>query len=277
MGRLSRYLRRLVQYVRYGHPSIKIVADIRLLSPSNLLEGRKVLITGGSKGIGKAIAKRFITQGAEVVITGRNEETLRAVAADLSCHYIVMDVTDTSLHSTILTQAAEKMGGLNVLVNNAGISLHETDLSKVTLEGFDAQFGTNLRAPYFLTQSFINLTQGEKNRDILFITSERGFFCDCIPYGLTKAAINSLIKGLAYRYVKNGIRVNGVAPGVTSSEMTRVALDGNLHYPPNTAGRAYLPEEVAEAALWLVSGLSGCVSGQIICCNQAKTVNPHWK
>ena len=100
---------------------------------------------------------------------------------------------------------------------------------------------------------------------------------DFRPYGFTKAAVNSMVQGLAYLYAKNNIRVNAIAPGVTASDMTGFKTDDNLYTDYNRIGRIYLPEEVAEVASFLISDISNCVSGQIIACNNAQSVNARWK
>ena len=86
-----------------------------------------------------------------------------------------------------------------------------------------------------------------------------------------------MVQGLAYLYAKNNIRVNAIAPGVTASDMTGFKADGNLYTDYNRIGRIYLPEEVAEVAAFLISDISNCVSGQIIACNNAQSVNARWK
>ena len=114
-------------------------------------------------------------------------------------------------------------------------------------------------------------------QSILFMSSETSHTADIRPYGLTKAAINSLVKGLASMYASHGIRVNAVAPGITTSDMTGYKTDGNLYLEANATGRVYLPEEVAECASFLLSDCSGCVSGEILTCNNGKTINARWK
>ena len=100
---------------------------------------------------------------------------------------------------------------------------------------------------------------------------------DFRPYGFTKAAVNSMVQGLAYLFSKDSIRINAVAPGITASDMTGLSSEGNLYFPMNMNERVYLPEEVAEVSSYLLSDVSGCVSGQIITCNNARTVNARWK
>lgn len=97
------------------------------------------------------------------------------------------------------------------------------------------------------------------------------------PYGLTKAALNSLVQGLAYRYVNDGFRINAVAPGITVSDMVGKKDDGDLTCPCNVTGRYYRPEEVAEIACFLLSDASNCLNGQILVCNEGKTINARWK
>lgn len=274
---LKTFITRGLKYAITGQPVVKTSASISYLKPGELLKGKKIMITGGGRGLGFAMAKKFVEEGAKVIISGRNEDTLRESAQKINCQYIVLDITHIEEFKKAISISIEKLGGLNALVNNAGISLHEGAFLNVSPEQFDMQFNCNIKGGYFLTQEFIKQTDSKEKRNVLFISSERGFQADDLPYGLTKNAINCLIKGLAYRFIKEGIRVNGVAPGVTSSDMTKVAQDGNLYYPYNTNDRAYLPEEVAEVATFLISDISSCMSGEIIQCNEAKTVNAHWK
>ncbi|WP_207650997.1 SDR family oxidoreductase [Butyrivibrio sp. YAB3001] len=104
--------------------------------------------------------------------------------------------------------------------------------------------------------------------NLLFISSERGKMGDDLPYGLTKAAINSLIKGLARRGIDYDIRVNGIVPGVTVSDMVGVGENDNLYRKKSIGKRIYLPEEIAELAVFLMSDISGCISGEVIACDQ---------
>ncbi len=256
-----------------------ITASISYLNPHERLAGKKIIITGGGRGLGLSMAKKFVTEGAEVLIAGRNAEMLAEKSAELGCKYLPLDVQDVPSFAEFIQQAEELLGGVNCLVNNAGISMHETNIRTVTQEGFDAQINTNLRGGYFLAQEFIKLVESKKRRDcgILFISSERGFFVDDIPYGLTKVAVNSLVQGLAVRMLPSGIRVNGLAPGITSSDMTGFKADGNLFCGYNANKRVYLPEEVAETACFLLSDASRCITGQIIACDEGRAINPHWR
>ena len=271
---LKSYIKRGLQYIAHGIPTVSVSANITYTSPDNKLKGKNIVITGGGRGLGLAMAKKFISEGAKILISGRNEETLRKVSEELGCQYIVYDVCDAEKAEDFMKSVDRMLGGVNVLVNNAGISLHEWVIDAVTVDKFDRQINTNLRGGYFLTKYFVEiLKDNNRTGNVLFMSSERGEQTDDIPYGLTKAAINSFVKGIAPEIIKYGIRINAVAPGITASDMTGWDANGNLYYRGNPNNRIYLPEEVAEVAAFLVSDISSCVSGQIIVCNDGKTGN----
>ena len=277
MGIKSR-IKHILSFLLHGNPR-PIYADIHYLSPNGLLKDKKIIITGGGRGLGFAMAKKFVSEGAKVLIAGRNEQVLKKSASEIKCEYLVLDVQNTESFKSFIERADQMLGGANCLVNNAGISLHENGFLEVSPNQFDAQVNTNLRGGFFLTQSFIQQCQEKEKhemKNILFVSSETGMTVDDRPYGLTKAALNSLIQGLAYRYVNDGYRINAVAPGVTISDMVGGDADGDIRYG-NITHRYYLPEEVAEVACFLLSDASNCLNGQILVCNEGKTINARWR
>lgn len=276
---LKKYIKRGVRYLIKGEPVKYITASISYLSPHERLLGKKIIITGGGRGLGYSMAEKFIVEGARVLIAGRNESLLKEQARKLGCIYLYLDVQDVEKIASFIQQADEMLDGADCLVNNAGISLHEGSIRHVTFEDFDRQINTNLRGGYFMAQKFIERFESNKltNGNILFLSSERGSYVDDLPYGITKAAINSLVQGLANRVIRSGIRVNAVAPGVTTSEMTGFKADENLLATFNINDRVYLPEEVAEVACFLLSDASKCLDGQILVCNEGKSINAHWR
>lgn len=275
---IKTYLKRGVIYVIKGIPQKNVIAQITYSSPNERLKGKKIIITGGGRGLGFAMAKKFIEEGADVLISGRNEITLKEAANSIGCKYMVLNVQDTTTFNTFIDNANDMLGGVNCLVNNAGISLHEPTFFDVTPETFDSQIATNLRGGFFLTQSFAKLLLRENRKgNVLFLSSETGETVDIRPYGFTKAAVSSMVQGLASLFISKGIRVNAVAPGITASDMTGFSTNSNLYINDKASERVYLPEEVAETACFLLSDLSGCISGQIIICNNGKTINARWK
>ena len=252
-------------------------ANISFTSPGERLKGKRILVTGGTSGIGLEMAKRFVKEGARVMMTGRNEEKLLKTAQEVGCLALPLDLKDVESFAPFVKQAESQLGGIDCLVNNAGVSLHEYSFMDVKPAGFDEQIATNFRGPFFLSQQVLG--RMEKNKiagQVLFISSETGEMADIRPYGLTKAAVNSLVLGLARLYVEKGIRVNAIAPGVTATGMTGYDSD-NIYCSFSPNERVYLPEEIAEVATFLLSDASGCISGQIITCNNGKTINARWK
>lgn len=275
---IKRYIYRGIQYIINGVPNRTVTAEITYSIPNKRLKGERIVITGGGRGLGFAMAKRFVAEGANVLIAGRNEVTLKRASEAIGCKWLAIDMKDVMSFNRFLEDATNILGPIDCLVNNAGISLHEEDFSKVTQETFDTQINTNFRGPFFLTQRFIDVVIKEKRAaSVLFISSETGETVDERPYGWTKAAINSMVKGLAYKLAKEGIRVNAIAPGVTASDMTGYKENGNLYNGSNVSRRIYLPDEIAEVACFLLSDISGCISGQIITCNNGNTINARWK
>lgn len=272
---VKQYIKRGLNYILTGIPIKDIRAQVVYLSPNRRLAGKKIILTGGGRGLGAAMCDKFIAEGAEVLIVGRNEVTLKEQSLKSGCKFMVLDVDEVDKFPDFINKANELLGGVNCLVNNAGISLHEGGIHQVSLESYEQQFSTNLRAAYFLSQQFIEHCIKEKIgcADLLFVSSERGDFVDVLPYGLTKAALNSLVQGLAHCYIRQGIRCNAIAPGVTASDLTGYKSSGNLYCKYNINERVYFPEEMAEIACFLLSDASRCINGQIITCNEGKSIN----
>lgn len=258
----------------------KVFVSTATMSPQNILKDKIAIITGGSSGIGLSIAKNFSNQGAKVIITGRDKEKLKKATESIpNSESYIFDINNLEEQRNMIKKVIEKYGSINILVNNAGISKHEKDFLTVTEKDFDDQLSTNLKSSYFLTQNVINSLSEKHRKDlnILFISSERGSQCDFLPYGLTKVAIDSLVKGLSCRFIKDEIRVNGIAPGVTASNLVKIDTKGNMAANEYTSGRYFLSEEVAETALFLVSDYAKCISGEIIHTNDGNHINTYFK
>lgn len=258
---------RFWEWILHGIPKNNVTTQLSTLLPHNELKGKVILVTGGGAGLGKAIAEKYISEGAKVIITGRNEEKLKCTCSELgsSCNYVKYDNADVNNLSSFVECVYNLHNKLDGIVCNAGISLHESNFLNVSVDGYDAQFNINLRGTFFLLQYLIKKTINiNGSLTAVVISSERGMQCDDIPYGLTKTALNSLVQGISRRYYRNNIRINGIAPGVTASEMTKIKEDSNLYQPLMPSGRFFVPSEVAEVALFLMSSKSKCISGEII-------------
>ena len=281
---VKKLIRRIAKFIVFEQPKERVTVQVAQINYGSILKDRNIVITGGGSGIGLAMAKKFASEGANVIISGRNEEKLKKAVEEIGANaqYAQFDVTDVNNDRTFLEKCKTMFNGaIDCLVSNAGLSLHENVFTNVTIDGFDKQFKTNMRGNYFLCKAFLEMKLSEKaeNASLLVTTSETGDQAYDIPYGMTKAALNSMVKALSRRVYKSGIRVNAIAPGVTLSEMTSSyasAEDGNL-YRDCASGRTFLPEEVAEVACFLLSDASKCISGEIIHTNAGNHLNPFWK
>lgn len=273
---LGAAIKKAAKFVLTNVPASHVSVTVATMPPSRILAGRRIVVTGGSKGIGLAIAKACLAQGAEVVIAGRSGEALERSVAELgeAAHGIVFDVRDVGGAKPFLERCAEELGGsIDCLVSNAGVSCHERNAYAVTPELFDLQVSTNMRGAYFLCTAYLETKEeGNEEGTLLLVSSETGSMGYDIPYGMTKAAMDSFMRASARRCYKigSGVRINAIAPGVVYTDMTKsqvsFSVDRDKAYDV-AAGRVILPEEIAEVAVFLLSDASKCIAGEVVHCN----------
>lgn len=267
---LKEYLKRGVRFIIKGVPVRNVTSTIVTLAPNELLKNRCALITGGTSGIGFCIAKAFLDSGATVIITGRNNEKLKASCEKLADSYkdrifgIVLDNTKVNTFEQAFHSAVSLVGGrtIDILVNNAGVLGGHIRTTSVT--EYDNVMNTNLRGVFFLSQLFGKYMK-EKGIEgnILNIASSSSLRPAVSAYTLSKWGIRGLTLGLARAFAPYGITVNGIAPGQTATPM--LLKDTSKGLANNTIlGRYALPEEIANMAVVLVSGLGKTILGDIV-------------
>lgn len=244
-------------------------ANIVTLAPNELLKGRCALITGGTSGIGFCIAKAFLDSGATVIITGRNNEKLKASCEKLAEVHkdkifgIVLDNTKVNMFEQVFHSAISLVGrNIDILVNNAGVLGGHIRTASVT--EYDNVMNTNLRGVFFLSQLFGKyMKENHIEGNILNIASSSSLRPAVSAYTLSKWGIRGLTLGLARAFAPYGITVNGIAPGQTATPM--LLKDTSRGLANNTIlGRYALPEEIANMAVILVSGLGNTILGDIV-------------
>lgn len=275
-------LKRMADFLLRDRHIVKV--EIAQIDYGGILKGRHIIVTGGASGIGLAMAQKFVHEGAIVLIAGRNESKLIQAMNELGVNgsYIVFDVTEVDKAHAFIAEAETKMGGkIDALVCNAGVSLHEGMIDNVTIEGYDRQMNVNLKANYFLCQAMLQNFQMRNidKADILFISSQTANQAYDLPYGMSKAALNSMVQRINSRYYAKGIRCNAIAPGIIPTEMTKSYVDvsgGNM-FSVSPCGRRFLPIEIAEVAAFLLSDAARIIGGEIITCDGGDTLRPIWK
>lgn len=210
--KIKNNLRKVAKWILSENGS-KVSVEIVQINVGNIHKGKTFLITGGSKGLGFQIASKIVSEGGRVLITGRNKDSLLKATKALgkSSDYIAFDNSNVVDIPNLFVSARKKIGRIDHMICNAGISNHDGDYSKVTEESWDQTFDINLKGSFFMAQEFLKIKHREKEQygSILFISSETGKQNYDIPYGLTKAALNSLTGALARREVRNGINCTG--------------------------------------------------------------------
>ena len=243
----KRIIRKIAKFILASQPESFVQVNVEQVQSGNMLRGKKIVITGGGSGLGYAMARKFISEGASVVISGRNEAKLKKAVEELGahCQYIVGDVCDVEHSADFLEQAKQVFGGtIDCLVSNAGVSMHEGNYQNVTVEGFDRQFNTKFRAGYFLGKAFLEMKTKEScdDAELLYISSETGDQAYDIPYGMTNAALNSAVGAFSRRVYKSGIRVNAIGARCDSHRHDeRVRRGKRWKHVPRLCFWPYLP------------------------------------
>ena len=262
-------LKKFVKLIFNLFKSKKIIPIVNVTDKEELLKDKVVLITGGSGGIGYAIAEKFSKSGAKVIITARDEKKLKKCVEELgkNCTYISLNQTETSKISKKVEEIINIHGKIDILVNAAGMHIARNNLkfSNIKEEEYDQIMNLNLKGTYFLTQEVSKHMIDKKiNGHILMISSNRGIEPSWSPYSLSKLGLNGMTKGLAQELIKYNIIVNGIAPGPTATSMQSYKKGDSIYTDQTKLGRYTMPEEVAEYALLLVSDLGNTIVGDTI-------------
>lgn len=240
---------------------------------TNSLAGQAALVTGATRGIGRAIAQKLAAAGARVVGTATSEAGANQIGAALAAHGgrgAVLDVADAASRAALLKSLEERGEMPDILVNNAAIT-RDTLLLRMKDEDWDVVVETNLSANFRLTKACVRRMMKERRGRIISIASVVGLMGNAgqTNYAAAKAGVIGFTKALAREVASRGITVNAIAPGFIDTDMTRMLSEeqraGLLTQIP--AGRLGQPEDVAEAALFLALPGAAYITGQTLSVN----------
>ena len=238
------------------------------------LDNKVAIVTGGTRGIGLAIARALGEAGAELIVTSRTDkyngfESLKKSGFDVT--FYESDITDPSVPQKIIDYAIKEKSRLDILVNNAGVAQHG-DIETYNDNLLNKIMNTNVDAVFRMCRSAITPMKKQNDGVILNIGSISGLVSNIpqpqVAYNASKAAVHMMTKSLASDYAEHNIRVNAIAPGYIKTDMCDLPEENKHWYPVwnqmTPMGRMGNPEEVAAAALFLCSPASSYVSGEVL-------------
>lgn len=238
-----------------------------------LLQGKTAVVTGGSRGIGRAVAVALAAEGAGVAVvfagnTAAAAETVRIIEnAGGTAVAVQCDVADEAAVTEMIKKIQEKFGSVDILVNNAGIT-RDGLLMRMKSDDWNAVINTNLTGVYNCTKGVTKMMMKQRSGSIINMTSVVGETGNAgqSNYAAAKAGVIGFTKSVAKELASRGIRVNAVAPGCIDTDMTAVLSDAVKEEMIKTIplGRTAAPEEVAQAVVFLASDRAGYITGQTL-------------
>lgn len=250
------YLKKVLRKVMSQRP-VEISENI--VSREDLFKNKRTIVFGGGTGIGKAITNKLLSHGSEVIICSRSNHEIEGAINE------IWDVSDIGSIQENFNNIIKKYGQIDMVVNSQGILTH-SDFLDVSPEEMELVFKTNIESVFFICQYAVRYFKNNSiYGHILNICSTEGLKGTCYPYGLSKAAAVRLTQGLGKVAVRDGIIVNGIAPGATATDMMRQGDKQN--WAPAygiPSGRMCTANEIANAAVFLLSDAGRQMCGEVM-------------
>ncbi len=249
------------------------------------LSGKVAIVTGASSGIGYETALLFARQGAKLIVTGRRQDELDALVAEIArrggqAHALAGDIRDEDLASALVAAAVARFGGLDIAVNNAGITGEPTPVAELSKDDWQAILDTNLTSAFLGAKYQLPAMLARGGGSIIFTSSFVGStvaFPGMGAYAASKAGLIGLMQTIAVEYGARGIRANALLPGGTDTPMGRASANTPEVRAATEAlhalKRLARPQEIARAALYLASDASSFCTGTSLMVDGGVSIN----
>jgi NAD(P)-dependent dehydrogenase (short-subunit alcohol dehydrogenase family) len=248
------------------------------------LKGKTAVITGASKGIGKAIAQTFAEAGAQVALAARGADDLARAAGEIESNggralAVPTDVSDNEQVEALIARVAKELGSIDILVNNAGAAPFFSTIDDMRLAGFEKYFKIDFTSAVYCTRAAAPHLLTREGSCVLNVASVAGYIASpgLTYYASAKAALINFTRTVAQEWAPSKVRVNALAPGWIATEMNAVARDTNPAFLQGMLdsiplGRLGQPEDVAAAALFLCSPAASFVTGSVLVMDGGQTL-----
>jgi len=246
------------------------------------LKGKVALVTGGSRGIGKAIAVGLAKAGADVALASRKLPDLEEVAKEIKAAgrkslAVATHVGRLEEINNLVSKVKEEFGKIDILVNNAGTNPTMDQAMEIEERAWDSIMNLNLKGLFFLSQAVAKLMKEQGGGKIINVASIEGITPGILPvYAISKAGVIMATKVMAQQWAKYNIRVNAIAPGLTKTRFAEALWSNpeilNVAVTRTPMGRIAEPEEMVGAVIFLASDASGYVTGQVLAVDGGATI-----
>jgi NAD(P)-dependent dehydrogenase (short-subunit alcohol dehydrogenase family) len=247
------------------------------------LQGKVAIVTGGSKGIGRAIALRFAEEGADIALASRGAEALEKTAREVEergrrALSVPTDVTESDQAQALVDRTVAELGTVDILVNNAGAAPFMSTVDRIRPEGFDKYFRVNFTGAFNCTRAAAPVLLEKGAGSMIAMASVAGLIASpgLTYYASAKAALIGFTRTVAREWAPSGVRANVVAPGWIETDMNRLARESEDWFETVRGmiplGRWGTAEEVAEVALFLASERSAFMTGSVLVVDGGQTL-----
>lgn len=232
-----------------------------------------VFITGGTKGLGKAMAKAFLDEGASVAVNGRNKEAVAKFEEEFQGKSVLAfnsDITDYEAMESVASKVVERWGKIDILINNAGIVNPLVPSEKMKKDDFDRTIDVNLKGTFYVTQIFGKRMISQKEGRIISIASQVALFGEkgFMPYALSKGALTVMTRELAFEWSKHGVTLCCIAPGFIKGGMNEGLIRKEIFVQylsgRTPIGRMGTVDEIVSCILFLASPEAQYINGETI-------------